>query len=599
MIPLVRIESPSWLFELHGEDPRDVRRVGESRSRVHVESAEETQTQVFDELLGELVEADVCGPLFFEDGEYQLVVRGRLDSGTPRLRHRDVGLLKRVREFRDESMWVGTLVFRGHVGYSDFIVGGGHSEATVRLEVFPTKIDYSTDFENLLREIESHSRTLALAFLRSTHRPASLTRVEDPTDLDWLVILQDEMKSLRDALAQVARQPNRTLVVDTRYTPLHAVSGRDNRARRAIIRARGRGEWTTIGTGVPARSEVPSSRRVPTHDTPENRWLKRSLVALDARLRSLHRHLAQLRKKHPRSPNLAKRELTAIEELLVQSRSMLDLQVFVGVGTEVPFGFSSLAMMSAPGYRECYRCLLTLTLGLAEGEGEDASVSLSQVHEIYEIWAFLAILRIVAGLTGLAPGQERVHPILTRVGLSDALKEGKDSQVDLSGRDLAVTMFNNRTYRGLTGDQRPDIVIEIKRPASPSLFLVLDAKYRLDTSSTYRSRFLVSGPPQEAINALHRYRDAIVVEDEDRGRVRPTVRGVALFPLGPEEPYDESPLVESLDVLGVGAIPFLPGNEGPLTDWIRLMLEMPTEQLSVPGPPFAGRGWGPPVTEDH
>lgn len=58
--------------------------------------------------------------------------------------------------------------------------------------------------------------------------------------------------------------------------------------------------------------------------------------------------------------------------------------------------------------------------------------------------------------------------------------------------------------------------------------------------------------------------------------------------------YAESPFVEALDLLGIGAIPLLPGNEGLLTLWLNSLLEMPDDVLSIPGPQFAGRPWGPP-----
>ena len=99
------------------------------------------------------------------------------------------------------------------------------------------------------------------------------------------------------------------------------------------------------------------------------------------------------------------------------------------------------------------------------------------------------------------------------------------------GARYTVIISYNLEYPGLTGDQRPDIVLRFQHAGWPELIVVFDAKYRVDGSRNYVRRFGLPGPSQEAINALHRYRDAIVVSSEQRGLERPVVRGAALYPL--------------------------------------------------------------------
>jgi hypothetical protein len=141
----------------------------------------------------------------------------------------------------------------------------------------------------------------------------------------------------------------------------------------------------------------------------------------------------------------------------------------------------------------------------------------------------------------------------------------------------------------LTGTQTPDVVIEIARDDMPTVILVLDAKYRLDASEEYVNAFGGPSAPIDAINQLHRYRDAIVLAGEHGRLARVVVRGVALFPLSEtaSADYVSHRLCESLDVLGVGALPFLPRNQTWVSTWIRSVIEAPNSAIAWPGPPFS------------
>lgn len=83
-------------------------------------------------------------------------------------------------------------------------------------------------------------------------------------------------------------------------------------------------------------------------------------------------------------------------------------------------------------------------------------------------------------------------------------------------------------------------------------------------------------------------RDAIVTEMPSP--VRPVVRCAALFPLTMEETQAfeaDSQLYRSLDRLGIGALPFLPGNTFLAAEWLDRLLGLPSDELAwngLPGP---------------
>ena len=108
--------------------------------------------------------------------------------------------------------------------------------------------------------------------------------------------------------------------------------------------------------------------------------------------------------------------------------------------------------------------------------------------------------------------------------------------------------------------QQPDLLISLEEDGWPRVHLVLDAKYRLDTSENYRNYYGSLGPPEDAINIMHRYRDAILERPNKAADVpnRTVIQAAALFPSSVEasSKYDSSKLWNALQTIGVGALPF-------------------------------------------
>src|SRR5207247_710579 len=139
-----------------------------------------------------------------------------------------------------------------------------------------------------------------------------------------------------------------------------------------------------------------------------------------------------------------------------------------------------------------------------------------------------------------------------------------------------------------TGAQRPDIVVEVHHAGWPCMFIVFDAKYRLDATDEYIASLGGPGAPVDAVNALHRYRDAIVLAaSADHAAGRPVVKGAALFPLAAGEEFKSHKLWRSLESLGIGALPFLPDTTALVEDWLDTLLAAAPFELAEPGPPFS------------
>lgn len=537
-------------------------------------------------------QAGQAGPRLFEETRYRVRAKSLVPNQVPVLAHRDPLLFQDTDTFPDDLTCTGPINFRDQVGFSTLEVHVGHEVLLVTVEVFPTKLDYQHDYRALLSDVAGSARGLALEYLRGTYRSGGATYVEDATNVEWLTILRNEVATLERAVQYINDHPHRSLWTEVRHVRVDDVKRSTPSVRRSIIRRQGKGAWIDVQGIGRVRSAIPAIEVHETLDTPEHRWIRLNLKLILDRLVGLHSTIASEIAAYARSPRpvparlrVEERETAGFVALL---QRLLGLPIFDAAQGPPPIGFASLTLLSGVGYADVYRSIMVLRLGL-NVEGDPFDLSVMDVSDLYEAWCFIELARIAAALTA---GVQDVRDMLRieESGIRVRLRRGQHSSIPVVGPDRTVIVSYNLDYQGLTGNQRPDIVLRFQHDGWPDLIVVFDAKYRLDASDEYQQRFGTPGPPQDAINALHRYRDAIVTTDTELGLQRPVVKGVALFPLGLEvsEGFAETQLAAALDVLGIGALPFLPGNSYFVTAWLESLVATPPEVLAEPGPPFAG-----------
>jgi hypothetical protein len=197
-------------------------------------------------------------------------------------------------------------------------------------------------------------------------------------------------------------------------------------------------------------------------------------------------------------------------------------------------------------------------------------------------------VRLVGQETGRAVPVKDLFAV-EQNGLRVLLQKGRERSVKFGDKDGRVaTVTYNRQFRGdlFLIPQQPDMLITIHRPAWPEIQLVLDAKYRIDASPEYVAQFGTPGPPVDAINSLHRYRDAILEQASPPNATtlpkRMVLQAAAAFPYRDRTPmgFEEGRLWRSLQRLGVGAVPALPDSTEYLASWLRNALRQGGWDLS-------------------
>lgn len=487
-------------------------------------------------------------PRLREQTAYPVFLRST--RGAPvALEHRDPVLLRALHT-GDGVVW-GTIDFGSQAGRSTFTVRASDASHSFDVEVVPTKLGYRDDYRALVDDTQDLLTGLALEYLRATFHTGAPARVERASHLEWLTLLRATADELERALDEIARRPRRAVERHPEPTRADRVRRPDAALRRSLLR--GAGATLQLPGELAVRERVDERRALATLDTPEHRWIAAQLRAIRRRLARVHD--AEL--AHAPTPRRA-RVLQEIAALSARAVRWERLDPIAAATADPPPSFASLQLLHAPGYREAHRACRILAMGIRV-HGGPAELALKDIHLLYEQWCYLWLVRTVAAQLH----QPVPAPHLLAAddeGLRVRLRRGRESTVRWPlGDGGSVTVTYNPRFEGagMKVPQQPDVFLEILRPAHPPLRAILDAKYRVEPSPEYAARYGAPGPPEDALNTLHRYRDALAVS-----------HAVALFPGHTPAPRLAASATES----GIGAFPLLPGHDHAAAEWLKRLL---------------------------
>jgi hypothetical protein len=203
--------------------------------------------------------------------------------------------------------------------------------------------------------------------------------------------------------------------------------------------------------------------------------------------------------------------------------------------------------------------------------------------ELYEYWCFLKINSLLRKKYRLKRNELIA---VDRKGINFNLKKGQESQLTYQNlkNDETFTVTYNQFFNNLpTVSQKPDNILKLEKDGSQVDYLyIFDAKYRIDTDEDYIRRFGQAGPAEDTINAMHRYRDAIINTKDKDGYKRDVFGAFVLFPHNNEMTYAgrdgkiPCKFYDSIGQVGIGALPFLPGQTTLVEELLdELLIETP------------------------
>ncbi len=465
----------------------------------------------------------------------------------------------------------------------------------VELEFVPYKMDYRTDYRALVDDLVSRALGLVLMYGARTRQGFSLRLDSPDDDRTWLSILENIAEELEKALLWIAENPHRELTNVRELVRADRVRTAGPAVVREVARGRGVGDFQEVhlsdGSKVRVRRHLWVPVRKTTIDTPEHRWLSVQLRRIVARLRRLEQDATLTPDRY--GSEKRQRLLEAIKAHTGTFTRLASTEPFNLEGPP-PVNLNSMRFQNTPGYREAYRLLRLLDFVMKLVDTVKERFPMKRLSDLYEWWTVFAVFDCVREVIEDNLGDRAVGEIagtgellmksmgildsdtLSNSGLSVKLNDG-----------TKVTLYRHRAYspvkkssdaKGYTiQSHKPDMAVEVQKGGKLASALIIDAKYRRERYGNTDK--WIWGPPQDAINVLHRYRDVIATRyDLPRG----SIWGLIVFPgdMKEENNYRQSLMVKG--IIGdagdagndgndyshyrIGAIPLLPVRDGQNAD---------------------------------
>lgn len=521
-------------------------------------------------------------PIFFENKQYEFEFSFDTSVFNPKVIHRLVSVEECFREVPNGLR--GTINFGNDVGWFKFVLKyhqhGRIVEDPIAFLVFPTKLDMLNDLNEINFSIDQIYPLWRFSFSQKTdHELEKSKQAHERFPLLWLALFQTLRMELLRNVRIVLNTPHSRLKATIRSVKLDRIKGKLNPKLEASISNALKGfEW---------QKKYNLEVKKLSLNTPENQFVL--MVLRDCR-RALadFSHLAKRQNGTPENQHISD---SFFEELRAWT-STLDSRIanpmFADVGQYKGMDRESLVLHQKPGYSGVYRVWLQLKEYLTVF-GNHSAISVKSIAELYEVWCFLEIRRILLFLDFVEI--ENVNANLRMRGVEKELKDGMGAAFTFKRNDgLQIRLAHEPVYGKPKSQlnsiyswstvQKPDIVLQVSFPDGEKVHWIFDAKYRIDSNSSTFGKDLV---PEDAINQMHRYRDALIQVDQHLpgGSIlsRPFIGAFVLFPgwYSDEEQNlsSSNPYAEAIETVGIGAFPTLPGyKNGWLTNFLATQLNV-------------------------
>src|SRR6056297_1102882 len=154
-------------------------------------------------------------PVFYEEQEYDIYVEGKNDKVQElKFYHQSNNIREAVSHPpRNKKNLYGSVNFGSDIGFSEFEIRDGKRLLfTLIIEVFPSKIDYRKDYNQLLNEVNEEVYNLAYDFLRNTYQNMKPKEAQEVTESEFYMILRTIFKDFMQAFGRIKESPHHRLI---------------------------------------------------------------------------------------------------------------------------------------------------------------------------------------------------------------------------------------------------------------------------------------------------------------------------------------------------------------------------------------------------
>ena len=456
----------------------------------------------------------------------------------------------------------GYLNYGNEIGRSEirliYKVGGEIRRFSFSFEVLSSKLDYHKHWKAIIEDIEREYRMLSLDYMRRTFHGFTPDKNGETPEIVWWSIFAGEQQNFIKACKNIIERPRHRLHG-------HPTSLRADKLKHIPA---------SIENELAEHRQEPAhlyrvEEQVQTNDTPENRFLKFALAQIADKYEALKKQIESVKGVS----EAMKSEMQAVSTTLKRLQSN---PFFRTIGHFKGLTQESLVLQKASGYSQVYRTWNLLRRAYSLNDGI-YRLQTKDIATLYEIWCFIEVSHIVKEQLHLNDEDIDHCNRMEMNGLFTwELSKGEHSRILFKKDDveLAELVYNPKSTsmkNNLTGikdfdvptvPQKPDIVLRLTKndlQEGMKLTYLFDAKYRIGG----KDQNGVDVPPDDAINQMHRYRDAIYYKDYSFDALKKEViGGYILFP-GDGEPteVEVSNFYKSIAQVNIGAFPLRPKDE--------------------------------------
>ena len=515
-------------------------------------------------------------PVLFETCEYQYAVEFQHLHDTadekhrPRVRHRMKAVGENFKFYpngRHSGILVGSIDFLNSPGKFAFAFEYRDEQDSIQsgqmeLYVASPKLDTKNDLRQITALINQEYENYVFDYLTLTFSSFSLVRAERNNSIIWLSIFRSVVDEYFKSVRFIMSRPNNKPVRKTYHT-------RPERIRRWSQQEEER--YRNMGTDAD-KHYFRYEQMENTVNTRENRFVKYSLHVLGKKFREVFSEVSGL------SKDMDAEERKNLAEYTHTFRQLETSAFFQKVGEFEGFRQESTILQQRSGYSQIYKAWLMLknSLDLVDGKTD---IGMKKIWELYEIWCFLVMKRLIAKVLDLdlndsehvREDKSQMLNTMVKSEMTHVVEFDNKANGDVVRLEYQHT-YNRSTkeFKTTTTEQRPDIVVTIRKPDGFVLTYLYDAKYRVQDDKNDcelddgADIDIADYPLPDAINQMHRYRDAIyyAMKEDERPRGKEIIGGYILFPGRTEgDTIENRYFYKSIRMVNIGAFPLLPADE--------------------------------------
>lgn len=542
-------------------------------------------------------------PLFFENTQYQFEWVFFSEVTNARLTHRSQSVNEAFR-FAPEvktargvvpARLTGTINTGNDVGWLRLPLTFEHNGKTqtqnIAFKVLPTKMALHKDLPAMYQAIDAVFPHWRFSLVEKTDQTVARSKKRVHFPLMWLESFKELRKRFEQGLKVICAAPHSRLQPTVANIKAAKLKGRlPHKLAEQVKQDFANGQYD---------KRYAVEKKQLSVDTPENRFIKMAVSKSKRQLAEFEQKLRQSNQALER-PRLSESFIDEVHSWQQPLQKVLGQSFLKEVGAYTGLNRESLVLQQKTGYSTVYRIWQELKFYL-DVFGNQSSISMKSVAEIYEVWCFLCLKQILEQDLGF----ELVENSATKLAQNDffeyQLKDGFAGAFRFKRSDGVTARLahepkftkKGQSIRSYLVNQEPDIVLEVTLPKSADLtkpdsseekqfIWLFDAKYRIKTE---KNRFDDSNEdidskdyvPDDAINQMHRYRDALIRLSEPHDskspssgnagqpakKSRPVFGAFALYPGFFDQATNSNPYAAAIEEVGIGAFALLPSQDEP------------------------------------